>query len=66
MEKCTYFQFCYKEGGELVTIMDNSKQNDVKRFIKDQVRYLWLPETYMGIPIQLWKQPWYFWTGGHS
>ena len=62
MEKYTYFQFCYQEGGEFVTIMDNSKQNvDAKRFIKDQVEsdYLWLP-------IQLWNQPLYFWIGGHS
>ena len=29
-----YFQFCYQEGGELVTIMDNSKLYKVKKFMK--------------------------------
>ena len=29
-----YFQHCHQKGGELATIMDDSKQQDVKRFVK--------------------------------
>ena len=33
--RVTHFQFCYDEGGELVTIMDNSKLYKVKKFMKN-------------------------------
>ena len=33
----TYFQHCRIFGGELVTIMNSSKQRDVKQFVKNLV-----------------------------
>ena len=61
--KFYHFQFCYQEGGELVTIMDDSKQHEVKQFVKNLASVLdgSTPTLYENM-----KRGSYFWIGMHS
>ena len=59
-----YSQFCYQEGGEFVTIEDNSKQWEVKRYVTNLVMNgkLHLNQTFRGQE----SNELYFWIGRHS
>ena len=37
MKKYTHFQWCHQQSGEMVAIKDNTKQQEVKQFIKSIV-----------------------------
>ena len=63
---CTYFQFCHQEGGELVTIMDDSKQQDLKRFVKSFVLDAPIESNPSWKSTSEWGLQLYFWIGGHS
>ena len=56
-----YFQFCYQEGGEFVTIEDNSKQHEVERYVTHLVMNgtLHLNQTFHGEE----SNELYFWIG---
>ena len=59
-----YFQFCYQEGGELVTMIEGSKRLEVSRYVTNQVRNgkLQLNQTLGGEE----TNKLYFWIGRHS
>ena len=58
-----YFQFCYQEGGELVTMIDDSKTLEVKRYVTNLVMNGKLQLNQTGTEETNEKD---FWIGRHS